>query len=78
MAIIHMPERVVAVTKVHDAKLRVVAVSLLPQRVLVDFFAHLAFSHFERNIYIPLFFGVDICSETGQNIQCWVRPTTGP
>jgi hypothetical protein len=37
---------------VHVAKFRVVAASLLPQRVLVVFFAHLAFSHFERNIYI--------------------------
>jgi hypothetical protein len=51
MAVLHLPEGVVAVTKVHGAKFRVVAVSLFPQRVLVDFFAHLAFSHFDRNIY---------------------------
>jgi hypothetical protein len=38
MAILHMPQRVVAVTKVHDAKFHVVAVSLLPQRILVIFF----------------------------------------
>jgi hypothetical protein len=40
LAILHLPERVVAVKKVHDPKFRVVAVSRLPQRVLVVFFAH--------------------------------------
>jgi hypothetical protein len=36
---------------VHDAKFRDVAVSLLPQRFLVVFFAHYSLLHFERNIY---------------------------
>jgi hypothetical protein len=39
MAILHMPERVVAVTKrPRREKIRVVAVLLLPQRVMVFFF----------------------------------------
>jgi len=43
-----MPQRVVVVWKQPQ---RFVAVSLVPQRVVVGFFAQWAFSVFERNIY---------------------------
>ena len=38
----------------HNTKFRVVAVSLMPQRVVVVFSAQWAFSIFERNIYIQV------------------------